>query len=126
MRFIEHVSQETISMVQSIDKHSKQHRVRQRAHGLLLRLHRHATTELMHLFQVDRMTMYHWFDAWESRHLAGVYDHPKPGRPPQDTPEQQAHMRQWAKDSPKHLNKIGAVVAAHCDRRLSKQPVKRL
>ena len=126
MRFIEHVSQETISMLQRIYKHSKHHRVRQRAHCLLLSFHRHATTELMNIFQVDRMTIYHWFDAWESRRLAGLYDHTKPGRPPKYTPEQQAQIRQWAKEYPKNLNKIGALVAEHFDLRLSKQTLKRI
>ena len=77
MRFIENVSQETISMLQRIYKHSKHHRVRQRAHYILLSFQRHTTTELMDIFQVDRITIYHWFDAWESRHLAGLYDKAK-------------------------------------------------
>ncbi len=46
-------------------------------------------------------------DNWESRRLAGLYDQAKQGRPPKCTPEQKAHICQWAKDFPKHLNKIG-------------------
>src|SRR6266478_915416 len=90
MRFIENVSQETISMLQRIYKHSKHHRARQRAHCLLLSFQRHTTTELVEIFQVDRMTIYHWFHAWESRRLAGLYDQAKQGRPPKCTPEQKA------------------------------------
>ena len=106
MRFMANVSQETMRMLQRIDKHRKHHRVRQRAHCLLLSVQRHTTTELMDIFQVDRITMYHWFDAWDSRHLAGLYDKANPGRPPTCTPEQKAQIRQWAKDYPKNLNKI--------------------
>lgn len=72
MRFIENVSQETVSMLQRIYKQSKHHRVRQRAHGILLSFQRHTTTELVEIFQVDRITIYHWLDAWESRRLAGL------------------------------------------------------
>ena len=121
MRFIENVSQETLSMLQRIYKHSKHHRVRQRAHCILLSFQHHTTTELVNIFQVDRITIYHWFDAWESRHLAGLYDHAKPGRPPKCTSEQKAHIRQWAKEFPKNLNKIRTLVAEHFDLRLSKQ-----
>src|SRR5215813_230985 len=64
MRFIENISQETISMLQRIDKQSKHHRVRQRAHCILLSLQRYFTTELLKIFQVDRITIYHGFDAW--------------------------------------------------------------
>ena len=111
MRFIENISQETISMLQRIYKQSKHHRVRQRAHGILLSVQPHTTSELMNILQVDRLTIYHWFDAGDSRHLAGLYDKAKPGRPPKCTPEQKAQIRQWAKAFPKNLNKIGALVA---------------
>ena len=72
MRFIENISQETISMLQRIDKQSKHHRARQRAHCILLSLQRYPTTELLKIFQVDRITIYHGFDAWEVRRLAGL------------------------------------------------------
>ena len=107
MRFIENVSQETISMLQRIYKQSKHHRVRQRAHCLLLSLQGLTTTELVKIFQVDRITIYHWFDAWEVQRLAGLYDKAKQGRPQKCTPEQKEQIRQWAKAFPKNLNKIG-------------------
>jgi transposase len=110
MRFIENINQETVSMLQRIYKQSKHHRVRQRAHCILLSFQRHTTTELLNIFHVDRITIYHWFDSWESRRLAGLYDQAKPGRPPKCTPEQKEQIRQWAKAFPKNLNKIGALV----------------
>lgn len=126
MRFIEDISQETFSMLQRIYKQSKHHRVRQRAHCILLSFQRATTTELLKIFHVDRITIYHWFDAWESRHLAGLYDHAKQGRPPKCTPEQKAQMRQWAKAFPKNLNKIRSLVVEHFDVRVSKHTVKRI
>jgi len=126
MRFIESVSQETVSMLQRIYKQSKHHRVRQRAHGILLSFQRHTTTELVKIFQVDRITIYHWFDAWESRRLAGLYDHAKQGRPPKCTSEQKTHIRLWAKAFPKDLNKIAVLVAEHFDLRISKSSLKRI
>jgi hypothetical protein len=57
MRFIENISQETVSMLQRIYKHSKHHRVRQRAHSILLSFQRPTTTEFVEIFQVDRMTI---------------------------------------------------------------------
>jgi transposase len=126
MRFVEDVSQETISMLQRIYKQSKHHRVRQRAQCILLSLQRYTTTELLKIFQVDRITIYHWFDAWESRRLAGLYDQAKSGRPPKCNAEQKEQIRQWAKVFPKNLNKICVLVAEHFDMRISKQTLKRL
>jgi transposase len=125
MRFIENVSQETVSMLQRIYKQSKHHRVRQRTHAILLSLQRHTTTELVDIFQVNRITIYHWFDAWESRRLAGLYDHAKQGRPPKCTSEQKSQIRQWAKVFPKDINKIAVLVAEHFDLRISKSSLKR-
>jgi transposase len=126
MRFIEHISQETISMLQRIYKQSKHHRVRQRAHCLLLSFRGATTTQLMQIFQVDRITIYHWFDAWETRHLDGLYDKAKQGRPQKCTPEQKEYIREWAKAFPKNLNKIGALVAEHWHVHISKQTLKRI
>jgi transposase len=126
MRFIENVGQETISMLQRIYKQSKHHRVRQRAHCILLSFQRHTTTELVEIFQVDRITIYHGFHAWESRHLTGLYDQAKQGRPAKGTPEQEAQIRTWAKAYPKNLNTIAVLVAEHFDIRLSKSTLKRL
>jgi len=80
----------------------------------------------MKIFQVDRITIYHWFDAWETRHLAGLYDKAKQGRPQKCTPEQKEYIRQWAKAFPKNLNQVGALVAEHFQIRLSKQTLKRI
>ena len=126
MRFVEEVSQETIRMLHRIYKQSTHHRVRQRAHCILLSLQHVTTTELLRIFRVDRITIYHWFDAWESRRLAGLYDHAKPGRPPKCTPEQKEQIRQWAKACPKNLNQMSVFVAEHFDQRLSKQTLKRI
>lgn len=125
MRFVEDVSQETMSMLQRIYKQSAHHRVRQRAHCILLSLQHVTTTDMLKIFPIDRITIYHGFNAWESRRLAGLYDQAKSGRPPKCTPEQKAQIRQWAKAFPKNLNKIGALVAEHFDLRLSKQTLKR-
>jgi transposase len=126
MRFIEDISPETLSMLHRIYKHSQHHRVRQRAHCIVLSFQRYTTTELRKIFQVDRITIYHWFDAWESRHLAGLYDQAKSGRPPKCTPEQKDHIREWAKEYPKNLNKICTLVAEHFDMRITKQTLKRI
>jgi len=126
MRFVEDVSQETISMLQRIYTQSTHHRVRQRAHCILLSLQRYTTTELLKIFRVDRITIYHWFDSWESRRLAGLYDHAKPGRPSKCTPDQKEQIRQWAKAFPKNLNQIGVLVAENFDLRISKQTLKRI
>jgi Homeodomain-like domain len=66
MRFIEDLSQETQSILQRIYKYSQHYRVRQRAHCLLLSSKGYTTTQLQEIFQVDRITIYHWFNPTTS------------------------------------------------------------
>jgi transposase len=106
MRFIEDLSQETQSRLQRIYKCSQHYRVRQRAHCILLSSKGETTTQLQEIFQVDRITMYHWFNAWDSRRLCGLYERKGRGRPPKLTAEPKEQMRQWAKAVPRNLHQI--------------------
>jgi len=126
MRFIQGLSHETTQLLQRIYTHSEHHRVRQRAHGVLLSFQGYTPKELAHIFHVDRITIYHWFDAWETRRFPGLYNRKGQGRPPSFTPEQKDEMRQWAKLFPKNLNKIGACIRDSFGLDVSKQTIKRV
>ncbi len=125
MRFIQSLSDETTHFLQSIYKYSMHHRVRQRAHCILLSFQGYTTKELAHIFHVDRITIYHWFDAWDMRRFPGLYDRKVPGRPPSFTQEQKEQIRQWAKLFPKNLNKIGAYIREEFGCDVSKQTIRR-
>jgi transposase len=126
MRFIQGLSHETTSLLQKIYKHSAHHRVRQRAHCVLLSFQGYTAKELAHIFHVDRITIYHWFDAWETHRFPGLYDRKGPGRPPRFTEDQKDQIRQWAKQFPKNLNKIGALIRVEFGLEVSKQTIKRV
>src|SRR5213594_743054 len=124
MRFIQDMSQETRSMLQRIYKQSAHYRVRQRAHCMLLSMQGYTTTQLQQIFQVDRITIYHWFDAWEAHCLCGLYDKKGRGRHPKLTQAQKEQIRQWAKEFPKNLKKICALIAETFEVIVSKDTVK--
>jgi transposase len=106
MRFIADLSQETQRILQRIYTYSHHYRVRQRAHGLLLSSKGSTTTQLQEIVHVDRMTLYHWFHAWESRRLGGLYERKGRGRPPKGTAAHKEQIRQWAKACPSHLHQM--------------------
>jgi len=126
MRFIQGLSHETLSVLQRIYKHSTHYRVRQRAHCIMLSFQGYSTTQLQDIFQVDRITIYHWFDAWDSHRLCGLYDKKGRGRRQKLTPEHQEQIRQWVKLFPKNLNKIRALVKEAFDIVVSKETSKRV
>jgi transposase len=82
MRFIQDVSNETIHLLQRSHKQSRHHRVRQRAHCILLSVQGYTTNHLADIFHGDRITIYHWFNAWEQRGFPGLYDRKGKGRLP--------------------------------------------
>jgi len=97
MRFIQGLSHETTKLLQKVYKESKYHQVRQRAQCLLLSYQGYRTNELSHIFQVDRITIYNWFNAWDSRHFAGLYDKKGRGRSASFNSDQKEQIRQWSK-----------------------------
>ena len=126
MRFIQGLSNETTKLLQKVYKKSKHHQVRQRAQCILLSYQGYTTNELAHIFQVDRITIYNWFNEWDSRYLAGLYDKKGRGRNPSFNSDQKEQIRKWSKMHPKNLNKILALVHEHFDIEVSKQTIKRV
>ncbi len=76
---------------------------------MLLSAKGYTTTQLQEMFGVDRITIYHWFNAWEARRLCGLYEQKGRGRPPKLSEEHYKDLRQWAKAFPKNINHIRAL-----------------
>jgi transposase len=126
MRFIQNLSPETRSLLHRIYKESQHHRVRQRAHGILLSYQGINTTALMAIFSVDRIPIYHWFDAWESHHFAGLYDKKRCGRPPKLTDEAQHKAQHYVEQHPRDIRKVVYLLEQDTSKRVSTKTLKRL
>jgi len=126
VRFIHNFSPETRSLLHRIYKASQHHRVRQRAHCLLLSDQGINTTALMAIFSVDRITIYHWFDAWEAHHFAGLYDKKRCGRPPKLTDEEQNKVQYYLAQHPRDIKKVVYLLEQDTSKRVSTKTIKRL
>ena len=126
MRFIQDLSPETRNLLHRLYKESQHHRVRQRAHCLLLSFQGINTTALMAIFFVDRITIYNWFDAWEAHHFAGLYDKKRCGRPPKLTEEEQHQAQQYLTQYPRDIRKVVHLVEQETSKRVSTKTIKRL
>ena len=126
MRFIQDLSQETLSLLNRIYKQSQHHRVRQRAHCIMLSDQGHTIPQLQAIFQVNRITIYNWFNAWESQSLCGLYDQKGRGRPPKLNSDQKTQIRDWVKQYPKNLNQVRALVQEKYGLIVSKSTIKRV
>jgi transposase len=126
MRFIHDLSPETQRLLRRCYKESKHYRVRQRAHCILLSFEGRTTTDLMDIFDVDRLTIYHWFDAWEAYHFVGLYDHKRCGRPPKLTIEEQTQAQQYIEHYPQDMKKVVHLLEQETAKRISPKTLKRL
>ena len=80
----------------------------------------------MHIFDVERLTIYHWFDAWESRRFAGLYDHAKCGRPQKLTEAEQEHAQQYITQHPQNMKQVVHLIEQETAKRVSTKTIKRL
>ena len=126
MRFIQSLNYDTQRLLQKIYQKSKYHKVRQRAHCILLSSQGYTTNDLAHIFKVDRITIYNWLNHWESRRFAGLYDRKGKGRHPIFNQEQKEQIREWIKLYPKNLNKVIALIQEEFDLKASKSTIKRI
>ena len=123
---IQNLSPETRSLLHRLYKESQHHRVRQRAHCMLLSYQGINTTALMAIFSVDRITIYNWFDAWEAQHFAGLYDKKRGGRPPKLTGEEQKTAQHYVEQHPRDIRKVVYLLEQETSKRVSTKTIKRL
>jgi len=126
MRFVHGLSLETQHLLRRCYKESKHHRVRQRAHCILLSFYGKTTDDLVHSFNVTRLTIYHWFDAWETRHFAGLYDHAGRGRHPKLTREEQEKVQQYIAEYPQDMKKVVHLLEQETSKLVSTRTITRL
>ena len=126
MRFIQDLSPETRSLLHRLYKQSQHHRVRQRAHCIILSSQGITTTTLMAIFSVDRITIYNWFDSWEAYHFAGLYDKKRCGRPPKLTEEERDKAQHYVVQHPRDIKKVVYLLEQDTSKRVSTKTIKRL
>jgi transposase len=80
----------------------------------------------MHIFSVERLTIYHWFDAWERCRFAGLYDHAKCGRPPKLTEAEQEQAHKYIAQYPQNMKKVVHLIEQETSKRVSTKTIKRL
>lgn len=126
MRFIREIARETMQLLERIYKRSRFPRVRQRAQCILLSTEGYSVSELVKIFRVERITIYNWFDAWEERRFAGLYDRPGKGNTAKLTALQQEQVIVWTKQFPRQIGKIVELIHQHFTKRVSFSTIRRI
>ena len=101
-------------------------RARARAHGLLLSGQGMTINEIARIYQVDRDTVSTWLTKWEQQGEPSLHDHPRSGRPPKLTPDEQELAKHSIKEDPRSLKQVVERLANKTEKRLSISTLKRL
>jgi transposase len=101
-------------------------RARSRAHRLLLSAGGTPIQTIAKTYQVHRVTVSAWIKKWEQHGAQSVHDHPRSGRPPTLTPDEQALAQHSSKEDPRSLKQVGERCANQTEKRLSLSSLKRL
>lgn len=126
MKYVQALSSETVKMLERLYRQSQHHRVRQRAHCILMSSQGFRMAQLMVMFEVSRKTIYNWLTAWETGKLIGLYDEVGRGRKPTFTSVQQAEIRAWVKAEPRNLKLVLNKIKEKWGIKVSKDTVKRV
>lgn len=126
MVLLRDISGETQHLLARIYRQSRHHRVRQRAHCLLLHSQGMKPIELRAIFPVSEKTLYNWFNAWNESGLVGLYDRPGRGRKSKLNDAQKAEVKVWVKASPRNLKPVLEKIKATWDITISQDTLKRV
>lgn len=125
MKFI-NLYPETEKMLERIYHNSQHHKVRQRAHCILLSHRGFKMEKLLEVFKISRRTLQYWFQRWEQNKLTGLYDQPGRGRKTKLTPPQKQQVKEWVKAEPKDLKRVINQVQESWGIKVSKDTIKRI
>lgn len=81
MKFVENLDANNIKSLDELLKTSKNYKVRQRAHAILLSGKKMSIATIADIFEVDRDTVSDWIKRWEQKGITGLKDSSRPGRP---------------------------------------------
>ena len=85
-------------------KSSSSHRVRQRAHAILLSARGYSIEQLADIFAVHRSTISEWIDSWNSQRLDGLPDAPRSGRPGKLTEAEEQMLIEAVEANPRYIS----------------------
>ena len=100
----------TLESNMSLEKTMKEDtafRARSRAHSLLLSAGGTPIQTLAKTYQVHRVTVSAWIKKWEQHGAQSLHDHPRSGRPPKLTPDEQELAKHSSKDDSRSLKQVG-------------------
>lgn len=74
----------------------------------------------------DRCSVFSWIDRWQMVGIIGLYDHPRSGRPPTCTEEEQGRVLHYLKAYPKDIKRVVHALEEETTKRVSPKTIKQI
>src|SRR6266403_2828411 len=126
VRYVQPLTDAQRALLEKTMKADTAFRARSRAHSLLLSAGGTPIQTLAKTYQVHRVTVSAWIKKWEQHGAQSLHDHPRSGRPPKLTPDEQELAKHSIKEDPRSLKQVGERLANTTEKRLSISSLKRL
>ena len=104
MKYVTEIDPAQQSALEQQMKTSTSHRVRQRAHAILLSARGYGIEQLADIFAVHRNTISEWIDAWNTDGLDGLPDAPRSGRPSKLTEAEEQMLIEAVEANPRYIS----------------------
>lgn len=121
MKYVATLSNFELETLKEAVAHHSNHRARARAHAIVLSSRHYSITQLADIFDIDRDTLSHWIDLWETKGLVAIFDAARSGRPPILTNEEVQHLAELVQDEPRQLKKAHAQLTLETGKNFSLQ-----
>jgi transposase len=127
MRFIK-LSEADLKNLHNGHRYGKHFLFRDRCQCLVLSHQGHSIPQLAELFKVHRVTIYEWFNLWESGGIEALHKKPGQGRRPKLSPANPKHVeraRALVEDDRQNLKTVVAKLSAELDIEMHPDTLKR-
>jgi transposase len=104
MKFVSALTLSDQERLENLMKSSPTHRIRQRAHAILLSARGYSIDSLADIFSTHRNTISEWLDAWASDSFGGLADAPKPGRPRKLSTSEEQQVIESVEKNPQRIS----------------------
>lgn len=126
MRYIKDLSEDIIAILKDIELNNPKYRVRDRVKSILLSNKGFSIPTLSKIFDVDKITIYKWFDSWDSLGINGLYDKDGKGRKRILSNIQEEEVKNLVREHNRDLNRVKLAIKENLNIEISKDTIKRI
>ena len=127
MRFVK-LSEAELVTLQEGHKNGSQFQFRNRCFCLILSSQGKTVAELAQFFDISRITIYSWFDAWEQKGIVGLMNRKGQGRKPilsLQNPEHIKRVKTAIAENPQSVKSVVAALESKLDVSMHPETLKR-